>query len=278
VANTASAFVSGKQDLPLADEIEIPLVFIPTGQTTLGSDGRIDRDAEEDEKPQHSIDVDEYLIGKYPVTVEQFNIFIQQTGYTTYAENTGTGYALVKVEWRWTKEADWNHPHGPASSIAEKNKHPVTQISWDDAFSFCHWLSQTSKRTVRLPTEVEWEKAARGCDARIYPWGNNLPDKERCNFGGNIGDTTPVGHYSQYGDSPYGCADMAGNVWEWTGSLGRPYPYPAVPHDALSSRENRILRGGSYFVDKTLIRCAYRARSEPTFRCDYFGFRILVES
>jgi formylglycine-generating enzyme required for sulfatase activity len=270
--------LSKKQELILPGGVAIPLVFIPAGQFTMGSDPQVDHDAETDEQPQHPIDVDEFYIGKYPVTVEQFSIFVLQAGYKTYAESIGSGYALVKVEWKWTKGADWKHPHGPLSSIVDKKNHPVTQVSWDDALGFCQWLSQLTKRVVQLPGEVEWEKSARGADARVYPWGSGLPDLSRCNFGGNIGDTTPVGQYSPYGDSPHGCTDMAGNVWEWTNSVGIAYPYPSVPREDITSRERRILRGGSYFVDRTLIRSAYRARSEPTFRCDYFGFRIMVES
>ncbi len=88
-------------------------------------------------------------------------------------------------------------------------------VSWDDAVAFCSWLTQASSRDIRLPTEAQWEKAARGTNGNLYPWGNQPPDDVRCNFNMNVGDTTPIGTYSPDGDSPYGCADMAGNVWEW---------------------------------------------------------------
>ena len=107
---------------------------------------------------------------------------------------------------------------------AGKEDHPVVNVSWKDAVAFCRWLSQASGKTIRLPTEAEWEKAARGDDGRIYPWGDEPPTKELCNFSNNVGDTTPVGQYPA-GASLCGALDMAGNVWEWTGSLYGPYPY-----------------------------------------------------
>ena len=100
----------------------------------------------------------------------------------------------------------------------------MVNVSWDDAVDFCRWLSEATHRSFRLPSEAEWEKAARGSDGRIYPWGNQAPDEKRCNFGTKVGDTTPVGKYPD-GASPCGALDMAGNVWEWTGSIYKPYPY-----------------------------------------------------
>ena len=100
----------------------------------------------------------------------------------------------------------------------------MVNVAWDDAVAFCRWLSKATHRSFRLPSEAEWENAARGSDGRLYPWGNQAPDEKRCNFGETVGDTTPVGKYPD-GVSPCGALDMAGNVWEWTGSLKQPYPY-----------------------------------------------------
>ena len=126
----------------------------------------------------------------------------------------------MRSEWKEVQGAYWQHPRGSGSDVTRKANHPVMLVSWDDALAFCQWASQATRQTVRLLTEAKWEKAARGpveaaCPDRLYPWGNERPDKTRCNFDYNVKGTTPVGQYSPRGDSPYGCADMAGNVWEW---------------------------------------------------------------
>jgi len=141
--------------------------------------------------------------------------------------------------------------------------------------AFCRWVSQITGVEVRLPTEAEWEKAARGTDGRLYPWGDDLPDATRCNFNLNVKDTTPVGRYSPFGDNPYGCADMAGNVWEWTSSLYEPYPYRSDDgREELTSRASRSLRGGGFFSNAAYVRCACRAGPAPDVRNNAYGFRV----
>jgi len=166
-----------------------------------------------------------------------------------------------------------------------KENHPVIRVTWIDAIAYCQWLSDQIKTelpsglVLRLPTEAEWEKAARGTDGREYPWGKQF-DKNKCNTSeGRKNDTTPVSLFSPQGDSPYGCADMAGNVWEWTHSLMKPYPY-----NVNDGREDekvsgvRVLRGGSFLYDEWGARCASRYDD----RLDYFhsqiGFRVVVAS
>jgi formylglycine-generating enzyme required for sulfatase activity len=135
----------------------------------------------------------------------------------------------------------------------------VVHVSWDDAMGFCQWASQANGRHVSLPSEAAWEKAARGTDGRIWPWGNQPPDEARCNFDLNVGDTTPVGRYCPQGDSPYGYADMSGNVWQWTNSIFKGYPYDAQDgRESLKIRDHRVLRGGSFAYDQWSARCAYR--------------------
>ena len=136
--------------------------------------------------------------------------------------------------------------------------HPVTWVDASDAAAFCAWLG------VRLPTEAEWEKAARGDDARIYPWGDEPPDETRATYGHGSMETgpSPVGA-APGGASPYGVLDAAGNVWEWVSSAYAPYPYDAGDGREQSPAAERVLRGGSYASPAVHLRCAARSRSYP---------------
>lgn len=260
--------------LTLAPGVEMVLKRVPAGEFRMGSSDA-DKSAREQEKPQHTVYLDEYLIGQYPVTVSQFAAFVEATGYRTTAERMGSGLVFAGAEWKEVKTANWRHPKGPWGSAAKRANHPVTQVSWDDAMAFCRWVSQITGVDVRLPTEAEWEKAARGTDGRLYPWGDDLPDATRCNFNLNVKDTTPVGRYSPRGDNPYGCADMAGNVWEWTSSLYEPYPYRSDDgREEPTSRASRSLRGGGFFSNGLYVRCACRAGPAPDVRNNAYGFRV----
>ena len=162
---------------------------------------------------------------------------------------------------------------------------------WDDAVAFCHWLSQATGQPFRLPTEAEWEKAARGPDGRIYPWGNEW-DASRLNSGKvwrglaslitSAGiPTTPVGHYSPRGDSPYDVTDMSGNVWEWCSTIWEEKAYPFKIRDEwtkayLRQTDPRVLRGGAFDSATVGVRCAVRSRSNPNFRNDVIGFRVVL--
>ena len=271
--------VSTTQDtlaLTLARGVTLELVRVPAGEFVMGSDKAADPLAFDNELPQHWVSLGEYWIGKYEVTVAQFAAFVQATGYETTAEKAGTGWTYTGSSWEEVKGADWQHPRGPGSDVAAKMDHPVTLVSWDDAAAFSQWASQVTGRTIRLPSEAEWEKAARGADGQIYPWGNETPTDALCNFNMNVEDTTPVGRYSPAGDSPYGCADMAGNVWEWTNSLYREYPYRSDDgREAASDRGARVLRGGSFDDASQLVRCAFRYRYFPENRDDHLGFRVV---
>ena len=149
--------------------------------------------------------------------------------------------------------------------------------------AYCQWINillkveLPSDLILRLPTEAEWEKAARSIDGRKYPWGNTF-DKSKCNTNeGGKGHTTRVGLYSPRGDSPYGCTDMVGNVWEWTHSLKRKYPYKVYDgRENENSSDARVIRGGSFALNKRRARCCCRAHSNFNSSEDGFGFRICI--
>jgi formylglycine-generating enzyme required for sulfatase activity len=238
--------------------IHFDWVTIPAGSFLMGSNPRRDKDALEDEQPQHRVYLPEYCIARVPVTLKQFVDFVEATDYRTEAE-------------RADSEFTWYQPRGRGSDARGKAQHPVTWISWRDAQEFCRWAK------VCLPSEAEWEKAARGTDGKIYPWGNQPPPTAQlCNSSNWVGDTTPVGRYPK-GASPFGVLDMAGNVWEWTSTLYSPYPYKANDgREDAGSALRRVLRGGSYDLNAGNVRCAVRYWDLPDSRNGGIGFRVVV--
>ena len=248
--------------------LDFDWVEVPAGWFRMGSDPRRDPHTQDEEQPQHRLYLPKFRLSRVPVTAVQFAAFVSATGFQTDAEAERA-------------ERCWERPHGlQGHGFAEEAGHPVTCVSWYDAQAFCRWAG------VRLPTEAEWEKAARGADGRIYPWGDERPDPARCNCGGIIGATSPVGGCPA-GASPYGALDMAGNTWEWTATLWGSlkdghyrYPYdPADGREASDAPESvmRIVRGGSFRDDRSWVRCAYRDWRYPFYRSDTIGFRVVVE-
>ncbi|MEK7325565.1 MAG: SUMF1/EgtB/PvdO family nonheme iron enzyme [Chloroflexota bacterium] len=286
----ASTSPSAPASRPPADWISITHPFalalrrIPAGEFLMGSDKAKDSDAFDDELPQHKPFVSEYLIAKTPITVAQWAAFAQATKHKTTAEQKGSGWVWNSKdgEWEEIKGAWWQAPRGPGSDVKSKQGHPVTQISWDDAVAFCNWLNTTAALKslpaswrFRLPTEAEWEKAARGTDGRIYPWGDAKPDETYCNFYPDIGDTTPVGQYSPKGDSPFGLQDMAGNVWEWCWDGWDEQAYdddPFITHDV--DTEKHVVRGGAFVNESWRVRCACRGWDDTDFRDVVSGMRV----
>jgi formylglycine-generating enzyme required for sulfatase activity len=233
---------------------EPELIFIPGGRFTMGSDRTADRYAYDNEHPQHQVSVADFYIARYPVTNAEYQRFVEATGHRMPPHLQSQFKPLCEPE------------------------HPVVWVSWEDASVYCQWLSQATGRSYRLPTEAEWEKAARGTDGRPYPWGNELPDKSRCAFANDVGaTTTPVARYSPRGDSPYGCADMAGNMWEWCHSLYKPYPYdPEDGREDPGAKGPRVLRGGAFYVNLRRVRCASRLSYFPDLWLNVIGFRVVV--
>lgn len=238
------------------------MVYVPAGWFLMGSDKRKDPQAYERELPQHWVWLDAYWIGKYPITNAQYAAFVRATGH--------------RAPPRWE---DGRIPAG-------KELHPVVHVIEHDARAYCNWLSKYTRRSYRLPSEAEWEKAARGTDGRIYPWGNQPPHAQLCNIEKGVRHTTPVGAYPA-GASPYGALDMAGNVWEWTNSLwgeNGEAPTFRYPYDAKDGREQsdapdstrRVLRGGSVSSGADLARCAFRLRLDPNLWGDLVGFRVVA--
>ena len=219
--------------------------YVPGGAFVMGSDS-----GHEDEKPVHSVDVSAFYMARYPVTNAE---------YKRYRDDVGRPFEV---------------PTG-------KGDHPLVNVSWHAACEYAAWAG------MRLPSEAEWEKAAsweppshgggtEGGRKRAYPWGDEF-DANKCNTSeSGIGGMTPVGQYSPAGDSAYGCADMAGNVWEWTSSLYKGYPY-----DSTDGREDsaaggrRVLRGGSWGDDARYARAAHRHGDSPDASGGYFGFRCV---
>jgi formylglycine-generating enzyme required for sulfatase activity len=235
--------------------IEPELVLIPAGEFLMGSDPAKDGRAYDAEQPQHGVYLPEYHIARTPVTNAQYAAFVEATGHK------------VPKGWVDGKPRDGQEDF------------PVVYVSWRDAMAYCKWLSEKSGQACRLPSEAEWEKAARGTDGEIYPWGN-VWDPVRCNSTeSGPDDATAVIAYPK-GASPYGILDMAGNVWEWTGSLYRPYPYD--PNDGREDPNRldgeRALRGGAYYSSARRVRCAYRDSGDVDDWRGNYGFRVCVPS
>jgi formylglycine-generating enzyme required for sulfatase activity len=255
----------------LPHEPLVGFVEIPAGRFLMGSDEDRDPQAYGDERPQHSLTLPRYYIGRYPVTAAQFRAFVKDHGSR-----------LGEVFQDYQSESN----------------HPVVGVTWYRALQYCAWLTARLRNwpgtpkplatllrregwAVTLPSEAEWEKAARGTEGRIYPWGAE-PDATRANYYGTDVDTISMVGCFPAGASPYGCLDMAGNVWEWTRSLYGEYPYPGE-EEARARRENQqesgnkiqVVWGGDYLSGLRGVRCASRFRSYRDNN-GRTGFRVVV--
>ena len=198
-----------------------------------------------------SVNLSEYWITKYPITNAQFKTFLNEMTHYPYFEK---------------------FPQG-------KEKHPVAGVSWTDAAVFCAWASQASGLQVRLPTEAEWEKAARGTDGRTYPWGDEEPHEHVCNIRRFYKGTTPVGLFSPQGDSPYGCVDMTGNVFEWVNDFYHPRYLDLVTHSdppGPLTGTYKVLRGGCWDYIDTNFHAYARTYGRKDGRFNFIGFRCAI--
>ncbi len=233
----------------------------------------------EDERPVHRVYVSEFFIGRFPVTHDEYARFVRATGYPAPALRglpliaTGGREAVFKefgAPYVWNEEPPAGH-----------GSHPVVLVRYDDTTAYCRWLSSSIGRAVRLPTEAEWEKAARGgADGLRYPWGNEI-DASRGNYLADASlkrqkGTRPTGTYAP---NAYGLYDIAGNVWEWVSDWydvdyysGGDVRDPRGPE----SGNMRIVRGGSWVTDDvTMLRCAYRHKVPPDTYAHSIGFRVV---
>ena len=240
--------------------LQIEWCWIPCGPFKMG----------EGETP-HAIDVQGYWMMRHPVTNAHYAAFIADGGYRTPRWWTQPG-------WQACYQQGWKGPHHWPQEALTSDQQPIIGVSWYEAYAFAKWLAATLNSAVKLPTEAQWEKAARGTDGRLYPWGDEEPSPKLCNYGGHVGKTTVSGNYSPIGDSPYGCADMAGNVWEWCRSQ-----YGASPYDATDGRNDvsnsaeRVLCGGSWNLFDLDVRSTVRHLKYPEGRYLNVGFRCVCE-
>ncbi|MFV2056490.1 MAG: formylglycine-generating enzyme family protein [Thiohalomonadales bacterium] len=223
---------------------DIDWVEIPAGEFIYGEG-----------KAQQTLRLEAFYLARYPVTNQQYQAFIDAGGY----DDARWWLDVIKPE---QQESQWPQANRPR-----------TDVDWYESITFCRWLSAQLGYEIRLPTEQQWEKAARGPDGQEYPWGNylagyaNVNDKSQ---GGDLAQTTAVGMYP-HGASPYGVEDMAGNVWEWC--LNK-YEKPEDTNIDQTG-DGRVLRGGSWIYDPADARAAYRSWYDPDNRYYDIGFRLL---
>ena len=230
-------------------------VEVPAGPFTMGTEKALDPLAFDNERwspaaGEGTVDLPAFYIAQREVTVAEFTKFAQAA--------------------KWSVDP---------RALSAPPDHPVTHVSWPDAIAYCRWLESNMKATlpagwhVTLPTEAQWEKAARGTDRRRFPWGGE-PRKDRANFGG--GGTVPAGQLA-CPECAHGLSDMAGNVWEWTRSPYQPYPYTeADDRSGLEADALWVMRGGHFGDSPQLIRTTTRGAAEPGARRPFIGFRVAI--
>ena len=245
-----TALTAGGAQAPLSE-----MVSIPAGPFTMGAN-----EGPEDERPAHEVTVGEYSIDRFPVTNAQFAEFLNKAAPTTLQNLYDVDDPDARIHRRGDK---WAADGGYGN-------HPVVEVPWNGAVQYCAW------RGKRLPTEAEWEKAARGTDARRYPWGNEIPDRRKAQYEAGYNATAPVDAFSG-GASPYAVREMAGNAWQWVSSAYRPYPYRSDDgREDLKPGPIRATRGGGHDSPANEITTTQRGRTlsrNPASGHHNIGFR-----
>ncbi len=220
------------------------------------------------ETPQHRYKLAAFEISKYPITNTQYDAFVQDGGYTAKWNQCWT-----QAGWQWKGERSGPDRHG---GVLDLPNHPVVMVTWYEAVAFCNWLSQKLERAVALPSEAQWERAARHTDGRRYPRGDKLtPDHANYNDTG-IDTTSAVGIFPK-GASKCGALDMSGNVWEWCQTKWRE-DYSTLSDEDPTGDAWRVVRGGSFYSLTRHVRCAVRSRLNPNGRDWHNGFRVVNAS
>lgn len=235
--------------------------FLMGAQKANPSKPNYDREPYADESPVHRVRLKAYRVGRYPVTVGEYLRFIEADGYKDKSFWTNGGFGK------------WQAPEGWDEQLSHLNR-PVVGVSWFEAAAYATWAGS------RLPTEAEWERAARGTEGHRYPWGDEESDTSRMNYyKSKVGCPTPVGVYAR-GATPDGILDMAGNVWEWCSDWYGEHYYSEAASDSPqgpSTGEARVVRGGSWNFNAWYCRSAGRDWNTPEYRFNYLGFRVVLD-
>ena len=256
--------------------LEPVMVRIPSGTFMMGSP-KSEKDRQSDEGPQHEVSIAAFEMSRFEITVGQFRQFVQDNNYRTVTEQNGKGcVAWINDKWQQEPDSNWQNP-----GFVQSDDQPVVCISWQDAQAYVKWLSAQTSKKYRLPTEAEWEYAARAGAPTRYWWGDDIGENNaNCDGCGSQWDnqkTAPIGSFKA---NTFGLHDTAGNVWEWVQDCWHEnYTNATVDGSAWLEADGgdcsrRVVRGGSWLISPQYLRSAYRIRINTVFAYNYLGFRI----
>jgi formylglycine-generating enzyme required for sulfatase activity len=251
------------------------MVFVEGGTFTMGCTSE-QSDCEDDEKPTHRVTVSSFQMGKYEVTVRAFSAFIDATGYRTDADKDGGSYFWTGTKWEKRSGINWQYDAAGVRRKESEYNHPVIHVSWNDAKAYCAWLNEQTGKNYRLPTEAEWEYAARGgTKSKGYKYaGSNDINSVAWYWENSNKRTHAVGGKKE---NELGIYDMSGNVWEWCEDWYGDYSSSSQTNPkGSSSGSNRVHRGGSWFNLARYCRVSDRSDSNPDIRGSNYGFRLVL--